>query len=168
MPRETVRIGIIGRSYPPQSRWGERVLRPAALLLDIPELVPGSLMSDMGGVQTVWLGDHALTLYHTETSHYRSNLVAAVPAVWVSLSEGIVQAVTLDPYEGESLASDPARLVEALEMPLLLRAQVADFIDRYHVEETFKKRKRAPASIESQSDPRAPRILPADQKWIRS
>jgi hypothetical protein len=165
MPRETLRIGILGRSHPPANLWADRVLRPFAVLMDPVALLPGALMSDIDGVRTVWLGDHALTLYHTETAHYRTNLSAARPSVWVSMEGDVVQAVTPDPYEGESLAGDPARLVDALEMPPALRAHIADFIARHHVEEPFHKRKRSPASPDT--DPRAPRILRPDQKWTR-
>jgi hypothetical protein len=168
MPRESLTVGIIGRSYPPANIWAERTLRPFAVLAAPAGLAAGALMSDMGGVQTVYLGDHLLTLYHTETGHYRTNLSAARPSVWVSMDAGAVQLVSPDPYEGESLASDPARLVEALEMPPALRLHIADFIARHHVEEQFQKRKRTPASIEAEADPRAPRILPPEQKWIRS
>lgn len=167
MPKETLRVGIIARSWPPASRWAQRALRPFAVLADLPDLAPGSLMSDIDGVRTVYMGDHALTLHSGETGHYLTNLAAARPSVWVSMVGDAVHLVTPDPHEGESLAGDPERLTEALEMPLPLRAAVADFVALHHVEEVFVKRKRKPASIESQADPRAPRILPLDEKWGR-
>lgn len=166
MPKQVLRVGIVGRSFPPATQWAGRQLRPFAVLADPVDMAEGTLMADIGGVQTVYLGDHALTLYHGETAHYRTNLVAARPSVWVSMDGGRVHLVTPDPYEGEALAGDPDRLVEALAMPPEIQAVVAAFVAAHHVDEPFVKRKRRPASIE-EPDPRAPRILTPDQKWIK-
>ncbi|MFN4157021.1 MAG: DUF3305 domain-containing protein [Gemmobacter sp.] len=167
MPKEVFRIGVMGRSHPPASRWGGRVLRPHAVTEAPLPLAPGTLMHDDGGVHTVWLGDHELVLHHGETGHYRTNLASARPSVWVSMDAGRVHLVTPDPYEGESLASDPARVVEAVAMPPGLMAAVAAFIAQHHVEEVFHKRRRTRATGQYEADPRAPRILSPDQKWGR-
>lgn len=167
MPREVLRIGVIGRSHPPATRWGGRVLRPFSVTDTPVPLLPGTLMHDADGLHTVWLGDHQLMLHHGETAHYRTNLSSARPSIWVAMDGEHVHLATPDPYEGEALASDPARVVEALAMPPAVQAQVADFIARHHVEEVFHKRRRTPASGQDGVDPRAPRILPPDQKWGR-
>lgn len=166
MPREVLRLGVIGRSWPPATRWGGRVLRPHAVIEAAMPMPAGHVMHEAEGVRTVWLGDHALTLYHGETGHYRANLAAA-PSVWVAMDGDAVHMVTVDPYEGEGLASDTARVVEAVPMPEGVQARLAAFIATHHVEETFKKRKRQPATGQDGIDPRAPRILPDDQKWER-
>lgn len=166
MPREVLRVGVVGRSFPPATPWADRQLRPFAVLPEPVAMAPGTLMSDIGGVQTVYLGDHALTLYHGETAHYRTNLSSARPSVWVSMDGGRVHLVTPDPYEGESLAGDPDRLVDAVDMPPAIQVAVAAFVAAHHVEEVFVKRKRKPASIE-EPDPRAPRVLTPDQKWTK-
>jgi hypothetical protein len=89
--------------------------------------------------------------------------------VWVALPEtgdgarAKVQLVTVDPYEGEGLAGDPALVVEAVPMPDAVRARIEAFIAAHHVEIPFKKRTRKPVDVES--DPRAPRILRAQDKW---
>ncbi|MGP1396575.1 MAG: DUF3305 domain-containing protein [Inquilinaceae bacterium] len=165
MPKETLRVGVVAGSHPPLNPWAERMLRPVALMADLPTLAPGTLMSDADGVRTVYLGDHGLTLHSGETGHYRDNLAAARPAVWVSLADDRVQMVTVDPYEGESLASDPARVVEAVAMPPAIVDRLTAFVAAHHVEEVFHKRRRTPAV--AASDPRAPRILPPEQKWGR-
>ena len=166
MPQEVLRIGIVGRSHPPATRWGARVLRPHAALDAGPDLPPGSLMHEEAGVRTVWLGTHALVLHHGETGHYRTNLASARPSVWVAMAGEAVHLVTPDPYEGEALAGDPERVVEAVAMPPGVRAAVADFVARLHEEVPFHKRKRVPAPG-AEEPPRAPRILPPDQAWGR-
>jgi len=164
MPREILRIGVIGRAHPPATRWGGRVMRPFAVLPVPVPMAAGTVMSDIDGVQTVYLGDHALTLHHGETAHYLMNLGSARPSVWISLDGGRVHLVTPDPFEGEALAGDPERVVEAVAMPPELRAAVAAFVAAHHAPEPFEKRKRKPASIE-EPDPRAPRILAPGEKW---
>jgi hypothetical protein len=165
MPKHVLRLGVIARSHPPANQWAERTPRPFAVMPELPPLARGALMGDHDGVQTHYLGDHALVLHSGETGHYRDNLSAARPSVWVVLDGGAVMLVTVDPYEGEALASDPMRMVEALPMPPAVQAAVAAFIDAHHVEEPFVKRRRTPGA--PVADPRAPRVLSTDQKWSR-
>jgi len=166
MPKETFRLGVVAESRPPVTKWSSRSLRPVSLMADLPPLEPGALMSDRDGVQTVYLGDFALVLHSGETRHYIDNLTAKQPSVWVALDNGEVTVVSADPYEGEALASDPERVVEALPMPAKLAAVVDFFIQAHHVEEKFYKRKRVPAT--SADDPKAPRILQPEEKWVES
>lgn len=163
MPKETLRLGVVARSHPPVSQWAERVLRPFAVMTDLPPLAPGTLMAEAEGVRTQYLGDHALTLYSSETKHYRDNLAQARPAIWVALAGEEVRLATADPYEGEALASDPEKVVEAVAMPPALAARIEEFIACHHREEPFVKRRRSPAP--GAEGARAPRILSADQKW---
>jgi len=166
MPREILRVAVVGVSHPPANRWAVRVLRPAALLVDLPALEAGSQMAQQGEVLTVYMGDHAVQLHSGETRHYIDNLSAARPSLWVAAQGDSVQLVTADPYEGEALASDTGRIVEALVMPAPIRARIEAFIAAHHVEEVFHKRKRVPAT--SVHDPRAPRILDDRGKWVQS
>ena len=165
MPKTVLRIGVVARSWPPANQWAVRTLRPIAVLDALPALAPGALMANIDGVETRYLGDHACTFHHGETAHYRTNLASVRPSVWVAMNADRVILVTPDPYEGEALAGDPAREVEAVPMPATVQAAVADFIARHHIEVPFEKRRRTPATGQDDADPRAPRILPADQKW---
>ncbi|MDO5529479.1 MAG: DUF3305 domain-containing protein [Paracoccus sp. (in: a-proteobacteria)] len=167
MPRKLIELGLIGRSAPPLSRWAERELRPFALLPaeGAPALDPGAVMHDAAGVQTIWLGVHGVSLHSGDASNYIDNLAAGTPRLWVAMSDGAVQMLTADPYEGEALATDPGRIVEALAMPPETAAELAEFARAHHVHEPFVKRRK-----DRQPDgdtPRAPRILPPDQNWIR-
>jgi hypothetical protein len=166
MPRAVLRVAVVGVSHPPANRWASRVLRPAAILADVPALATGSQMAQRGEIFTVYMGDHAVQLHSGETRHYIDNLSAVQPSLWVATDGTQVQIVTADPYEGEALASDTERVVEALAMPALIRAQIGAFVAAHHVEEVFIKRKRVPAT--SVHDPRAPRILDESGKWVQS
>ncbi|MCE8008465.1 DUF3305 domain-containing protein [Aestuariivita sp.] len=166
MPKEVVRLGVVGSSYPPTNRWAARVLRPVAAMADLPQIAQGTPMSERDGIETVYMGDHALVLHSNETGHYIDNLQARQPSIWVAVDDGVVRVITVDPYEGEALASDPERIVEAVPLPPQLAARMEAFITAHHVEQVFHKRKRVPAT--SAEDPRAPRILQADEKWVNT
>lgn len=166
MPREVLRVAVVGVSHPPSNIWASRSVQPATLMTDLPLLERGALMTRRGEVRTYYMGDHAVVLHSGETAHYIDNLRAARPSLWVVCDGDEVRLVTADPYEGEALASDPERLVEALPMPPAVRTQIETFIAAHHVDEVFHKRKRVPAT--SPHDPRAPRILSEKQKWVAS
>jgi hypothetical protein len=121
-------------------------------------------------VETWYLGASDVTLHSGDTGYYRDNL-AGRPSVWVALphardgARARVQIVTVDPYEGEGLASDEGLTVEAVAMPDAVRARVEAFIAAHHVDIPFKKRQRKPVDVVS--DPRAPRILRPEDKWVK-
>ncbi len=166
MPREVVRVAVLGVSHPPANKWAKRIVRPAAIMADIPALECGALMAEKAEVRTYYMGDHGVVLHSGETAHYIDNLRAAQPSLWVSCDADEVRLVTADPYEGEAMASDPERLVEALAMPQAFAERIAAFIAAHHVHEEFHKRKRTPATTEH--DPRAPRILTPRNKWVET
>ncbi len=166
MPQKVIRVGIVAASHPPANQWATRVPRPVAAIAELPMMAAGTLMSERDGIETTYMGDHALALHSGETRHYIDNLTAQRPSIWVALDGGRVSVITVDPYEGEALASDPERLVEALPMPPSLAAQLDAFIADHHVEEVFHKRKRVPAT--SADDPRAPRVLQPDENWVKT
>lgn len=166
MPQEVLRLGVVGVSYPPANRWAKGQTRPAAVMADLPPLEPGALMTEQGNAKTLYLGDFALVLHSGETRHYIDNLQARQPSVWVAMLAGEVQLLTVDPYEGEALAGDVERVVEALPMPPQTMARIEAFVAEHHIEETFYKRKRRPAT--APDDPRAPRVLSDEEKWVQS
>jgi len=53
-----------------------------------------------------------------------------------------ISAVTAEPSEGEAFTEGATNLVESVPMPEPVRAVLADFIARHHVERSFSKRKR--------------------------
>jgi hypothetical protein len=170
MPKESFKVGVLAQSRPPVTKWGGRVVRPTAVFATVPGTAPGTLVSDVDGVETWYLGASDVTLHSGDTGYYRDNL-SGRPSVWVALpqvSDGArakVQLVTVDPYEGEGLASDEALVVEAVAMPDAVRAHVEAFIAAHHVDIPFEKRQRKPVDVVG--DPRAPRILKPEDKWVK-
>ncbi len=171
MPKEIFKVGVVAQSRPPVTQWGRRVVRPIAVFGFVPVTAPGTKVNEADGVETWYLGASDVTLYSGDTGYYRDNLMGGRPSVWVALPEtgdgssARVQQVTVDPYEGEGLAGDVALVVEAVPMPDAVRARMEAFIAAHHVEIPFKKRSRKPVDVES--DPRPPRILRPQDKWVK-
>ena len=171
MPKEMVRIGILGIVRPPANRWAVPRLLPLSIGPELPGIAGSVKVREEQGTETWYLGGYGLQLHSGDTGNYRDNLIAVRPSVWVALkgadtpAKAAVVLATVDPYEGEALATDPALVVEAVAMPPDLQARVTDFVERHHVEIPFKKRKRKELDVEL--DPRGPRILPEDEKWGR-
>lgn len=171
MAREVLKFGVVAQSRPPVTKWAGRQVRPYAVLPSVPDVAPHTLLSNEDGIETWYLGAHDLILHTGDTSHYQDNLMSRRPGVWVVIPEvedarkADIQLITVDPYEGEGLALDTGVVVEVVGMPDALRMKLEDFVARHHVEIPFKKRKRKPVDVEA--DPRAPRILQPQDKWVR-
>lgn len=58
--------------------------------------------------------------------------------------EVIPLLATACPYEAESYTEDSEQIVEGVPMPPEIVAWIQDFVDQYHVDVPFKKRKRKP------------------------
>jgi hypothetical protein len=169
MPKEILRLGVVAQRRPPVTRWSSGELRPLMVLPSEPATAQGTQLSSENGIETWYLGGRDLVLWSGDASHHRDNLTSGRPSVWVALrgtdpARAEVIAVTVDPYEGEGLASDPELIVDAVPMPDAVARAVAAFADAHFVEMPFKKRKRQPADPNAMAS-RAPRILGPDQKW---
>ncbi|MDG3041262.1 DUF3305 domain-containing protein [Roseicyclus marinus] len=169
MPREIIRIGVVAQRRPPVTRWSTGELRPLLVLPVEPATPPGTLLGTEAGVETWYVGGRDVVLWSGDASHHRDNLMSGRPSVWVALrgsdpARAEVMAATVDPYEGEGLASDPDLIVDAVPMPDAVARAVAAFADRHFVEMPFKKRKRQPADPNAVVS-RAPRVLQPEDKW---
>lgn len=169
MPNDIMRVGVVMLRRPPVTRWGTGELRPLAVLPGEPEMAPHTLVSRHEGGETWYLGSGDIEVWSGDTSHHRDNLASGRPSVWVALrgmdpAEAELVCITVDPYEGEGLASDTSLTVEAVAMPEAVQAFVQHFIAAHHVEMPFEKRKRTPTSPDAMVA-RAPRILQPEDTW---
>ena len=172
MPKDILRLGVVARRRPPVTRWSTGELRPVMVLPLEPATPPGTRLSEEDGVETWYLGGRDLVLWSGDAGHHRDNLESGRPSVWVALkgsdpARAEIMAVTVDPYEGEGLASDPDLIVDAVPMPDALAQAVAAFVAAHFVDLPFKKRKRQ-AVDPNAADPRAPRVLQPGDKWVNT
>lgn len=155
MPQQTRRIAVFAVSRAPVSRWAARGYAPSSVLDAAPDLAPGTRLTPPGAVETWYVGPAEVLLHSGDTGHHRDNLRSARPSVWVALRPTAhpgppeLLTATVDPYEGEAMAGDEGIVVEAVEMPPGLRADLEAFFAAHHVERAFEKRRRKRADPEA-------------------
>lgn len=146
MATQTRNVGIVCLRRKLSNPWVDESVAPHSVLADAPVLeAPASLGRTEAG-ELVYFGAGELTFYSGETGHYRDNLLSGAPRLWVVLKpveQGLeFSFVTANPYEGEAASDGSGTIVEAVDMPGSIAADLAAFVERHHVEEVFVKRQR--------------------------
>ena len=153
--RETIQLGIVVERRKIDNRWQDYAWRPVAVFPGAAPMEPGERMrllrngDDWSHFQ---IGTLPLELHRDETDGYRTNLSGNVPCVYVVLSPGeeeddpevVPFLATVCPNEAADYLEDSDQMVEGVAMPGEIAAWVQEFVDKYHVEVPFKKRKREP------------------------
>ena len=89
-----------------------------------------------------------IELFSSDTANYRDNLADGEPRIWVALRrqdggpELELTKVTADPTEGEAIFESGCDVIGTVPMPPEIAAWIAAFVDEFHVERVFHKRKR--------------------------
>lgn len=152
-PESRFDIGVIVARRRLKGPWASHAWLPVAALPAAPAAAPWTRLSEDEDGETFFAGAFELSLHPAETSHYRDNLLMEPPSLWILLrgdGDGCsVAAVTADPYEGEAMAEGNGEVVEAVPMPQELQAKVLAFVEAFHVERRFEKRKRDRADPEA-------------------
>ncbi len=147
MAEDSFEVGVVVEKRRLKSAWASHAWLPHAVLPAVPEAAPWTRLGADAERETFYAGARTVTLNPSETAHYRDNLQSGSPSLWVGLrsadeDEPEVSIVTADPYEGEALAGALGETIEAVPMPAEIQARLAAFIEAFHVERPFIKRKR--------------------------
>jgi hypothetical protein len=152
-PELDIPVAILAERRPGVTPWQAHVWRAAAVLEEAPPVPPWTRLREEAGRELFFAGTARVKLHRTDTPNYRENLSAAEPRLWVLLREGQagmeLAAVTVDPGEAEIFTEGPHDILEALPMPPNLRATLAAYVARHHVEREFHKRKRDRQDVDS-------------------
>ena len=150
-------IGVVLRRTPGVTRWQKWVWTASAVL---PGAGPAEWHELRRDGETVEY--HAATLplelHGAEAEAYQHGLRAQVPSVYVVMRPGAGEApldivlVTASPYEAQDYTDSGEEIVEKVAMPAMLRAQVQAFVDMFHEEEAFVKRKRDKTRVDLEQD----------------
>ncbi len=146
---ETTReLGVVLARRSLDNPWIDHVWVAHTVLYPAPEAGPGTQLSMDDALTLVYAGPATVELFMGETANYRDNLLSGAPSLWVaarSRSDGgrpEFVRVTADPTEGEAYFESGSDIVAALPMPAELNAWISAFVDEFHVERVFLKRKR--------------------------
>lgn len=146
MARDAFEIGIVVARKPLKGPWASHAWLPVAALPSAPDTAPWTSLGQDGEAQLFYAGAAEIALHAPSTGHYRDNLSAAAPSLWVVMrpvgEEVELVAATVDPYEAEALAENIGDMVEAVAMPAEVHERIAAFVEAFHVEREFFKRKR--------------------------
>ena len=148
-PTDIIReLGVVLARRSIDNPWIDHMWVAHTLLYPAPEVAAGTLLSKDESLALVYAGAATVELFVSETGNYRDNLMSGAPGLWVaarSRSDGGTPEfvrVTADPTEGEAFFESGSDIVAALPMPVELNALIRAFVDEYHVERVFLKRKR--------------------------
>jgi len=151
-------LGIVLRRTPGQTRWAKYYWRVSGVLPGA-GLASGQVLRSEGDAVEVHAATVTLEMHGAETEAYVHELQAEVPSVYVILREGDTPAdapeavlATLSPYEAQDYCDSGEELVEKIAMPPSVRLAVEAFIEDFHAEETFKKRKRDKQRVDLKAD----------------
>ncbi len=168
--RETIPVGIVIERREIDHPWQDYIWAPVSV---IPGAAPMETTDEWKELQhgDGWIQYHAgtleLELFSGETDGYRTNLSNEVPYVYVVLTPGeeedepevIPFLATVCPHEASDYYEDTEQIVEGVPMPPELAVWIQEFIDKYHVDVKFKKRKRKPYNPRKEGfDARKPRV----------
>ncbi|SMX50534.1 hypothetical protein MAA8898_04837 [Maliponia aquimaris] len=141
-------LGVVLRRAPGVTRWARWVWTASGVL---PGAGPAEWreMRREGEVTEYHAATLSLDLYGSDTEAYLHELCSQTPSVYVVLrktdAEDIpleVLTVTVSPYDAQDYADSGEEMIEKVPMPPALLAWVAEFVEEFHEEEVFIKRKR--------------------------
>ncbi|MCC1492932.1 DUF3305 domain-containing protein [Cognatishimia sp. F0-27] len=141
-------VGVVLRRTPGVTRWVKHHWTVSAAL---PGAGPANwrVLRTDGDAVEYHAATVTLELHGADTEAYVHGLQAAVPSLYVVLRETDagedpleILLVTASPYEAQDYTDSGEEIVERLPMPPAMIAWVQDFVDAFHEEEVFVKRRR--------------------------
>jgi hypothetical protein len=154
-PLAKIAVGVIVERRRACSPWAEYIWRPAAALPGLPDTQPWTPLEGDDEIMRFYAGGAEVSLYRSDTPHYRDNLASGNPSLWVVLRPTeadppyAIFTVTANPSEGEALTESGNDLVEQVAMPEPVREVIEAFVAEHHVEQAFYKRKQKRADPEA-------------------
>ncbi len=144
-----MRLGVIVERRRIDHPWQPWRVRAVEVLPEPPDLEPGRPLLEDEALSRHYGGTFELELFADETDGYKYNLSASRPAVYVILTEDPAAPgglrpvrVSVSPWDAQAHGETAEDRVDAVPMPEPVVAFVKDFVDRWHRERPFYKRRR--------------------------
>ncbi len=151
--KETIPVGIVIERRDVDNPWEDYTWAPVSVIPGAPPMETTDEWKELRHGDG-WIQYHAgtleLELVSSETDGYRTNLLNAQPYVYIVMTPGeeadepeiMPLLATACPYEAEGYTEDSEQIVEGVPMPEEMVAWMTEFVEKYHVDVPFKKRKR--------------------------
>lgn len=173
MSREmTIRLGVIAERRQSVSRWAKDYWIPVGVMLAPADLRPGDVLVSDDRMTRYYMGRFEMVCHPADTDAYVENFDSGAPALYVVLrrdTEGrhpldwFVHMVTASPHEAQDCEVGSEDIIERLPMPPEIEAAMIGFLDSYHVEKKFVKRRRDKLDVEAQKFGKQPIFLERDR-----
>jgi hypothetical protein len=145
----TLTVGVIVERRKAKSPWQDFVWQPVEAVLLLPSIPAWTVMREEGGTTRFYAGAFTMELYPRETVSYRMNVMSETPGVYVVLRsdpaapQGLrLELVTVSPAEAEAYMEGGHDVVDRVKMEDAVLDWLADYVETFHVEEQFRKRRR--------------------------
>src|SRR3954453_10244662 len=140
--------GVVLRRRLIDNPWIDHMWSPLMLLDDVPATAPWTVLSREAEATIYYAGSASIDLFRSDTGNYRDNLADREPRIWIALrrqdggAELELTKVTADPTEGEAMFESGCDVIGTVPMSPDIASWIAGFVDEFHVERAFHKRKR--------------------------
>ncbi len=155
-------VGVVMRRRSIDNPWVDHMWSPVMILDEVPATAPWSVLSTEADATLYYAGSASIDLFSSDTANYRDNLADGKPLIWVALRrpdggrELELTKVTADPTEGEAVFESGCDVIGTVAMPPDIASWIAAFVDQFHVERAFHKRKRDRAGGDREPMPGGP------------
>jgi Protein of unknown function (DUF3305) len=152
-------VGVVVRLRSIENPWIDHMWSPVTVLEDVPATAPWTVLPSEADATIYYAGAASIDLFSSDTANYRDNLADGEPRIWVALRrqdgcpELELTKVTADPTEGEAMFESGCDVIGTVPMPAEIASWIATFVDQFHVERAFHKRKRDRAGRDRQRMP---------------
>lgn len=144
-----ISVGVIGEKRKASSPWADDYWVPVAVVEGEMGHAAGDVIRQSEKATAYFMGMAEIYCHAAETEAYIYNFDSVMPAVYVVLRRDedgpmpwLVHKVTVSPYEAQDFGDNAEDIIERVQMPDGIAQVLTGFIDRHHVEQPFKKRKR--------------------------
>ena len=149
MATDRIDVGVVLERRETANKWIDHAWHFVAVL---PGARPAADWVELASGEG-WVRYHVATLpieiFSGETEGYKYNLSLDPPVVFAVLdpeaegdNEVEASLITVCPYEAQDYLDASENEVQSIAMPPAVASWLADFVEKHHVDEPFKKRKR--------------------------
>ncbi len=155
----SILTGVLAERRKSVSRWATDYWIPVGVTPAFSGLSEGEVLLSDDNVTRYFMGVTEISCHATETEAYVHNFNSRAPALFVALRRSVddahplpwfVHAVTASPYEAQDFEDSGEDIIERIAMPADIEATIKEFVDHYHREEEFRKRRRDRVDVEDQ------------------
>ncbi len=150
----SIPLGVTIAREAVENPWQDHIWRAVSVFLDAEPITAWRTLEQRPGYEHFHAATLPLDLHRKETPGYIANLAGADPGIFVVIRQGPavhdgpepvhVALITASAHDVEAFGHLGEEVIGRVAMPVAVRELLEAFIDRHHVDEPFRKRRRKP------------------------